>query len=399
MEGGGLPRCPADDTPPPGPDAGHAARCVRAAVAAVPGLDAARATAARISGGISNHLFLVRGGGGGPAEGVLVRLYGAGGPRCDRPSEEALVQRLSAAGFGPRVLGVFGGGRVEQFWPARRPLRPSESLQCGAGAEDFAAMVAVRLAELHGLRLVVPGRATSEEQLAMWLSGVAAEGPVGAAELRAAVAEVGGLRPTAQTAAEQAVEAVLLGRALCHLDLFAGNLLFDRGAEGSGGGGDVQFIDYEYAAEAPVGLDIANHISGRTELIEGEAVTFDTALYPTPQQQLHFLDVYIGARSHESMAGAVEAAEALAGQHRAGVAVYARRLLAALAAEAELRWVAWGLLQHQHSSVRFDYGDYAVQRWGCYATYRRWARREEEVGAATPGGRQSDADRAPAARE
>ena len=55
--------------------------------------------------------------------------------------------------------------------------------------------------------------------------------------------------------------------------------------------GDVQFIDYEYAAVAPVGLDIANHFSGCTELIEGESVTFDTSFYPTAEQQLHFLEL------------------------------------------------------------------------------------------------------------
>ena len=38
------------------------------------------------------------------------------------------------------------------------------------------------------------------------------------------------------------MERVLLGRTLCHLDLFAANLLFDEAA------GDIQFIDYEYAA-------------------------------------------------------------------------------------------------------------------------------------------------------
>ena len=51
------------------------------------------------------------------------------------------------------------------------------------------------------------------------------------------------------------------------------------------------------------------------------------------------------------------------------------RLLLALAAEAELRWVCWGLLQRQLSTVSFDFGDYAAQRFACYNTYKGSMRR------------------------
>lgn len=366
-----------------------AQRCLREAAAAVPELspvDPAAAEsprgndghgsgcvrASRISGGISNHLFLVCRP--GCETQVLVRLYGADEPLCDRSSEESLVQLLSARGFGPTVLRVFSGGRVELYWPFRRPLIPAESLK--REPVDFAAMVARRLAELHGLKLAVPGRASAEEQLSRWFAAVDPGGPIDRSELQAAIDGVGALRPTATTAAEREVERALTERTLCHLDLFAANLMFgsDReldsqgdaaAREGETGDKDIQFIDYEYAADAYIGLDIANHMSGCTELIEGESVTFDTSFYPTSEQQSHFLGVYLDAR------GLGAASQALSVDRAAGE--FAERLLVAFAAEAECRWVVWGLLQRQLSTVPFDFADYALQRWACFKLYQEWA--------------------------
>ena len=83
-----------------------AQRCLSEAVAAVPEFASVlqrhgggrECSATRLSGGISNHLFLVCRP--GCETRALVRIYGAGEPLCDRSSEEALVKMLSARGFG-----------------------------------------------------------------------------------------------------------------------------------------------------------------------------------------------------------------------------------------------------------------------------------------------------------
>lgn len=218
------------------PDPSLIRRCLIAAAAAVPALASNDARASRISGGISNHNFVVS----HPecSAKVLVRFYGAGEPLCDRTSEEALVQLLSVHGFGPKVLTVFAGGRVEQYWDLRRPLVPTESLQCEP--LDFAGMVARRLAELHNLGLSVQGRPTCEEQLSRWFATLDDSGPIKRVALRAEIDNVATLRPLAKSTIDKAIQRVLVKRTLCHLDLFAANILYDERLE------DVQFIDYEY---------------------------------------------------------------------------------------------------------------------------------------------------------
>ena len=354
----------------------------------------------------------------------VVRFYGADLPLCDRDSEHVLVQQLSERGFGPRVLRAFPGGRVEEFWDHnRRPLRPDEvmntvTVMTGPLGErrcvDFAVLVAIRLAELHSLGLEIVGRRTHEQQLDDWLTAVEKYSPrrintsadpfaeehhsanesiaddlecvdhdlpINPSLLRLEFENLEDLRPAPSSESEKLVRDFLLHREVCHLDLFASNL-FHNDAPAAGGGTPLDFIDYEYAADAPVGLDIANHFSGCTEKIDFPAkgqVTFDAAgLYPSEQQCLKFLRVYTEERiSRSSLSkgvGSTNASSFRGVMHvlRENVEAqgFAFRLLLSFAAEAELRWVVWALLQSQLSTVEFDFLDYARQRWAAYGVYR-----------------------------
>ena len=355
----------------------HLARCVKVsdqclmhAAAAVPELSDG-ATATRLSGGISNHLFLVNKK--DSHHQVLVRLYGSGEPLAHRTSEDQLVVLLSSHGFGPHVLSVFDGGRVEEFFSAPyRTLLPSDTMLIEP--IDFAGMVASRLGEMHSLKLSTKGRATHEEQLSRWFHAILPSSSthhgvrsICLVELETAINNIVSKRPLAATPCEKMIEQILLRRTLCHMDLFASNVLYDESKN------EVQFIDYEYCATAPVGLDIANHFSGCTELIQGKKVTFNSELYPSTEKQHHFLQKYLKAlakHGDQDAKSIMEKREETNKEWDEEWASFSQRLLLAMAAEFELRWVVWGLLQKQESSVEFDFYDYALQRWDCYHQYR-----------------------------
>jgi len=300
----------------------------------------------RMTGGISNHLFRVSREG---CTTVLVRFYGATLPGCDRAFEEELVSALSDKNFSPRVFATFPGGRVEEFWAGWRAALPSEAMQ--TSPVDILSMTAARTAEFHGLQLDLTRKVSYVEQMHQWLGMLEAGGPLDIDELRSEFAQIAGLRPKPSNDAEATLSSLLLQKQLCHMDLFASNLLLSPSLD------ELRIIDFEYGAQAPAGMDIGNHFSGCTELIEGEVVTFDVNFFPSRENQVSFLRQYLAGRGFALDDASVE---------------YGLRLLMALTAEAELRWVVWGLLQLQLSTVSFDYADYAKQRWACFRTYKQW---------------------------
>lgn len=112
----------------------------------VPGwlkVDRSKMTVRVISGGITNNLFVVAVNDLSlnlqPMR-ALVRVYGLNTELIiDRQVECETFEYLGRLGIGPRLYGVFGNGRIEQFFEART-LEPS---QMGEREPiDFLAMIA-----------------------------------------------------------------------------------------------------------------------------------------------------------------------------------------------------------------------------------------------------------------
>ncbi|CAM9167544.1 unnamed protein product, partial [Hapterophycus canaliculatus] len=118
----------------------------------------------QITGGITNVIFKARNAATG--EGALVRVYGKDTDLLlDRRSEAAVFSELSTLGFGPRKLGEFKGGRVEELLDARAATS-EELLQ--TSPFDVPGAIAVQLASLHGQQ--VRSSAGSRDRPVMWTS-------------------------------------------------------------------------------------------------------------------------------------------------------------------------------------------------------------------------------------
>jgi thiamine kinase-like enzyme len=76
----------------------------------------------QVSGGITNQLFRCTVG----ARSVLIRIYGRNTEvLIARELDEKVSCLLGERGFGPRIYGRFGNGRVEEWLPGRA-LEPDE---------------------------------------------------------------------------------------------------------------------------------------------------------------------------------------------------------------------------------------------------------------------------------
>jgi choline/ethanolamine kinase len=89
---------------------------------------------------------------------VVIRFYGGGStkqePQVSDVSVEAqtlIIKEAAKLGLGPKLYGIFGGGRIEEFIPSRH-LTTNDLLE----KPDISAQVAIALAKFHSMDLPLP---------------------------------------------------------------------------------------------------------------------------------------------------------------------------------------------------------------------------------------------------
>jgi ethanolamine kinase len=126
--------------------------------------------------------------------------------------------------------------------------------------------------------------------------------------------------------------------ALCHCDLFEGNLIWDEEAQ------EMNFIDWEYCGWTWPHYDIADHF------FEYGGLDLNASSYPTIAQQRRFLRVYL-----RTLYG-TEPDDALIDKWQKGVDAAVKLSV--------VYFGIWGYFQAQNSIADFPYLDYGVARLG-----------------------------------
>ncbi|KAG0337378.1 hypothetical protein BG000_005501 [Podila horticola] len=265
----------------------------------------------RISGALTNCVFLVTGPPSSPSSSppfaesphpprkVLLRIYGIGlESLVSRDRELHWLQNLSTMDIGPSLLGIFKNGRFEEYVDSRTLTK--EDLR-DAQVSRF---IAHRMCELHNIVNVFPnsnkghggyGDQTSEN-IAKWipLARQAMEA-IGRkdAEKRQVMERFGFEQLVGEIDQVQREIAASVNSPIvfAHNDTQYGNILqtLDPFPE-------LVVIDFEYAGYNTRGFDIGNHFcewmadyhSARPSLMHQDR-------YPTKSEQLNFLEAYIEA--------------------------------------------------------------------------------------------------------
>ncbi|XP_012679955.2 ethanolamine kinase 1 [Clupea harengus] len=133
---------------------------------------------------------------------------------------------------------------------------------------------------------------------------------------------------------------------LCHNDLLCKNIIYGQT------GGNVKFIDYEYAGYNYQAYDIGNHFNEFAGLSD-----VDYSLYPERALQLEWLKIYLEAfKEHKGQPRHVSDTEV--------EVLYVQVNRFALASH--FFWGLWALIQAQYSTIDFDFLGYAVLRFNQY---------------------------------
>ncbi|PRQ55716.1 putative phosphotransferase with an alcohol group as acceptor [Rosa chinensis] len=267
---------------------------------------------------------------------VLVRIYGEGVEVFfDRDNEIRTFEYMSKNGQGPRLLGRFPNGRVEEFIHART-LSASDLRD-----PDISALIATKMKEFHDLQMPGPKDVVLWGRLRNWLSTakrLCSPEEANEFQLDSIEKEISILEKELSVLNQQ------LG--FCHNDLQYGNIMIEEESK------TITIIDYEYASYNPVAFDIANHFCEMAADYHTDTPhILDYSKYPGLEERKRFVRMYLNSSGNQPIDKEVE-------QLVEDVEKYTLA--------DHLFWGLWGIISEHVNDIDFDYMQYAKQRFQQY---------------------------------
>ncbi|CAI0557048.1 unnamed protein product [Linum tenue] len=237
-----------------------------------------------MKGAMTNEVYQVnwptKGGGEGINRKLLIRIYGEGVDLFfNRDDEVRTFECMSNHGQGPRLLGRFPEGRVEEFIHARTlsaaDLRDPE----------ISALIAAKMREFHNLEM--PGSKT----VSVWNK---MRDLLGEAKSLCTVRDAKEFRlDVFEDEINMLEKEISKGRhetGFCHNDLQYGNVMIDEETKA------ITLIDYEYASYNHIAYDLANHFCEMAANYHSDTPhILDFDKYPGHEERCRFVRAYLSS--------------------------------------------------------------------------------------------------------
>ncbi|PSS17440.1 Choline kinase [Actinidia chinensis var. chinensis] len=276
---------------------------------------------------------------------VLVRIYGEGVDLFFNRDEEIWTfECISKHGQGPRLLGRFPEGRVEEFIHAKTlsadDLRDPET----------SALIAAKLREFHNLDIPGSRNVFLWDRMRNWLNeakNLCSSQQANEFRIDTLEEEIDILEKELSRDCQEV--------GFCHNDLQYGNIMIDEETR------SITIIDYEYASYNPVAYDLANHFCEMAANYHTETPhVLNYSLYPGLEERLRFARIYLSSSGNQPCDTEVEQLVNDAEKY---------------ALANHLFWGLWGMISSYVSNIEFDYMEYARQRFQQY-----WLRKPKLLG-------------------
>uniref|UniRef100_A0A1B6CGP1 Choline/ethanolamine kinase n=1 Tax=Clastoptera arizonana TaxID=38151 RepID=A0A1B6CGP1_9HEMI len=312
-------------------------------------------TLSQISGGLSNLLYHVTlnktsGKSVEPTQ-VLLRLYGH--TMGERPIESLITDSviftlLSERNLGPRLHGIFPGGRIEEYIPAR-PIKSYE-----LHSPSLTLLVADRMAAIHSMNVPI-----NKEPRWLWDTMIRWHQNIEEGKTKENVSQTPNTIEQQLNLIDLKAEMVWLKSHLtklrspvvfCHNDLQGGNILLLQNTDEE----NVVIIDYEYCSYNYRAYDLANHfIEWTFDYSNPVAPNFFTTKenYPSRSQMVTFLERYI---SHFGQTSGPVNYDAIITE------------IQHFTMASHLFWGMWSIVSAKRSHIPFGYWEYAKDRIDSY---------------------------------
>ncbi|KAI3717985.1 hypothetical protein L1987_69954 [Smallanthus sonchifolius] len=267
---------------------------------------------------------------------VLVRIYGEGSDVFfDREEEIRTFESISTHKHGPRLLGQFPEGRVEEFIHAKT-LSASDLRD-----PEISALIAAKMREFHNLNMPGSKNALLWPRMRKWL--VKARSLCSqehAKEFRLDILE--NEIDTLETELSKHQQEVVF----CHNDLQYGNIMIDDKTR------TITLIDYEYASYNPVAYDLANHFCEWASNYHTDTPhVLDYNMYPDLEDRRRFVQSFLSSTGNQPSDGEVD--QLIDDIEKYTLANH-------------IFWGLWGIISGYVTHIDFDYIEYARQRFSQY---------------------------------
>ncbi|KAG8195103.1 hypothetical protein JTE90_013580 [Oedothorax gibbosus] len=332
-----------------------------------------------VSGGMSNFLYycslpethtpLV-----GEPHQVLMRMYGQIHEGVEaKVTESVIFMMLSERNLGPKLYGIFPGGRLEEYIPAR-------AMTCDElKGSEMSVTIARKLAKVHTLNVPINKEPKwLFDKMQTWINFAKDEIRLDALNDDQKKIAVDLLSQDFEK--EFAWLKSVLTKAnspvlFCHNDLQEGNILVP---EGDASEDKIVFIDFEYCSYNFRAFDIANHFCEWCfdySASEYPHFTAKEGEFPSISQQLSFIESYL--KNFQSTCSDTEISEEINNpQH-----VLEEVLVFTLASH--FLWTLWSIVNAQNSQIEFGYWEYGKARWDAYMNHKKEVLKHENLDALT----------------
>uniref|UniRef100_T1HFI9 Choline kinase n=3 Tax=Rhodnius TaxID=13248 RepID=T1HFI9_RHOPR len=310
-------------------------------------------TVKSLSGGLSNWLFQVKlEKEEAKPQQVLIRLYGqthGEGALENLITESVIFTLLSERKLGPKLYGVFPGGRIEEFIPAR-PLTQQEMAD-----PTLNLIVAEKMAAVHTMNIPINKEPRwLWDTMNKWLMNIDEQPPVTDVQRdifsRNLKTEALWLRNHLSKIYSPVV--------FCHNDLQQGNILRreDQPKHSSTG---LVLIDFEYCSYNFRGFDLANHfIEWMYDYTNPEYPHYhvNKKNYCSVEQMQKFIEKYLSSLNANGGIGKPEVNNVSA----------IMREISHYSLASHFFWGIWSIVNARVSKIPFGYWDYAQERLSTY---------------------------------
>ncbi|KAI3505045.1 hypothetical protein L1887_26906 [Cichorium endivia] len=267
---------------------------------------------------------------------VLVRMYGEGADIFfDRDEEIRTFESLSTHGYGPKLLGHFPQGRVEEF------IHAKTLSACDLRDAEISSQIAVKMGEFHKLDMPGPKTVLLWSRMRKWLDIAMSK----CSKEHVKEFKVDTLNDEIDTL-EKEMSQSHQHVAFCHNDLQYGNIMINEETK------SVTLIDYEYASYNPVAYDLANHFCEWAANYHTDTPhVLDYNMYPDLEERRRFVQSYLSSTGNQPSDAEVD--QLLEDIEKYTLANH-------------IFWGLWGLISSYVNNIDFDYKKYAKQRFDQY---------------------------------